>query len=241
MALSPGGAGGPLSYQSGSSGEESERRWATCPAGCRWGSRCTRGWTPASGGDPGSRRCPGGEARVSLSPGRNSRHPPWLQFPPLHPTLGSAPMDQRASQSHGARQGGVLPGRKASPRSLRVPPPGSPRPHPGPDWRALWQGPGPLGEPKRPWEHHGYLGVGRQGSQRLRGSSGRSSRTERRGRQRVTRPSADLPPSGAPHTAGARELEGSRGSYEGKPGQGKGGSASRGLQPSSLLPLCDWR
>lgn len=57
----------PLPYRSGNSDEESGRRWGTCPAGCRWGSRCILGWRPVSAGGPGSHRCPGGGSRAIIS------------------------------------------------------------------------------------------------------------------------------------------------------------------------------
>lgn len=34
--------------------------WGTCPGGCRWGSRCSRGWRLVSAACQSSRRCPGG-------------------------------------------------------------------------------------------------------------------------------------------------------------------------------------
>lgn len=40
--------------------------WGTCPGGCRWGSRCSRGWRLFSAACQSSRRCPGDGEGVGL-------------------------------------------------------------------------------------------------------------------------------------------------------------------------------
>lgn len=68
----------PNPHLSGRSGGGTSGWWGTCPAGCRWGSRCSRGWRLASAGCQSSRRCPGDRerrGRLELRVRDRGRHP----------------------------------------------------------------------------------------------------------------------------------------------------------------------
>lgn len=56
----------PNAHLSGRSGGGTWGWWGTCPGGCRWASRCSRGWRLVSAACQSSRRCPGGGEGAGL-------------------------------------------------------------------------------------------------------------------------------------------------------------------------------